>query len=457
MDNRPKTLEVAWAMQRSGLYYTPISTHASPEEATFIINDCGADTLIASAALARLALATVEHTPRIRRRYAVYGEIPGFDPYDDVLASARDDPLRHEREGRPMVYSSGSTGRPKSVKVPLPKEPMGTMNPSFLMETYLGMDHSTVFLSIAPLYHGAPFFYAMGTQRLGGTLILPPRFDAAAALRAIEAHEVTGSYMVPTMFVRFLKLPDDERSAFDTTTLQSVVHSGGPCPVHVKLRMLEWWGPVLYEFYAGTERNGMTFIGPQEWYEHPGSVGKALIGEIRITDPDGVVMPPSTPGTVWFAGGLSFEYHNDAAATAAAHNDRGWSTLGDVGFVDDDGYLTLTDRRQFLIVSGGVNIAPREIEDVLLEHPAVVDAAVFGIPNEEFGEEVKAVVEAVAERRSDETLREALIAFCRERLSHVKCPRSIDVVASMPRTDAGKLRKNELRAPYWEGHDSFIR
>jgi acyl-CoA synthetase (AMP-forming)/AMP-acid ligase II len=281
-------------------------------------------------------------------------------------------------------------------------------------------------------------------------------FDAAEALALIERHRVTLSQWVPTMFIRMLKLDRAERLAFDVSSQRVALHAAAPCPIAVKEQMIEWWGPILVEYYGATEGHGSTQIDSRDWLAHKGSVGRALDCRIHILDDDGRPLPDGEIGTVWFEGGSHFEYHKDPAKTADARNAQGWSSVGDMGYLDAEGYLYLTDRKAHMIISGGVNIYPQEAENVLVMHPEVADVAVIGVPNEEFGEEVKAVVQPVDMRRAGPLLERELIAWCRARLSHLKCPRSVDFEAELPRSDAGKLYKRRLRERYWQGHATRI-
>jgi long-chain acyl-CoA synthetase len=282
------------------------------------------------------------------------------------------------------------------------------------------------------------------------------KFDAEQALALIERYRVTHSQWVPTMFVRLLRLPEDVKRKYDLSTHRCAVHAAAPCPIEIKRQMIEWWGPILYEYYAGSEGNGFAVINSEEWLAHPGSVGRAILGELRILDEDGRQCPPRVAGGIYFANGPKFEYHNDPAKTAGAYSTEGWSTLGDVGYVDEEGWLYLTDRKAYMIISGGVNIYPQEAENVLTAHPKVVDVAVFGVPNAEFGEEVKAVVQPVDMAQAGPPLAEELIAYCRERLADVKCPRSIDFDPELPRHPNGKLYKRILRDRYWRDRASNI-
>jgi len=316
-----------------------------------------------------------------------------------------------------------------------------------------GIGEDTVYLSPAPLYHSAPLVYCMATHRLGGTCVVMESFDAAGCLAAIERYRVTHAQFVPTMFTRMLRLPDEERLRYDLSSLTWVVHAAAPCPVPVKQQMMEWWGPIIHEYYAGTEDIGAAQITPEEWLAHPGSVGRPL-GEVHIVGPAGEEVAVGESGTVYFAGGREFEYHNDPEKTARMRNERGWRTLGDVGHVDAEGYLYLTDRASDMVVSGGVNIYPREAELALAAHPRVVDVAVFGVPDEEMGESLLAVVQP--DDPADPPGAEELLAWCRDRLAAYKCPRAVTFRDELPRDPSGKLFKRLLRDPYWEGRASRI-
>ena len=308
-----------------------------------------------------------------------------------------------------------------------------------------------MYLSPAPLYHAAPLVWSMTVQRMGGTVVVMERFDPEDCLRLIEQHRVTHAQFVPTMFVRMLKLPDEVRARYDVSSLRSVVHAAAPCAPEVKRRMIEWWGPIIHEYYSGTEGMGMTWITSAESLTHPGSVGQAIWGEVHVCGDDGEELPVGQDGVVYFGGRpeATFEYNNDPEKTQQSFHAKGWGTLWDVGHVDDEGYLYLTDRKLFMIVSGGVNIYPQEIEDVLVLHPAVEDVAVFGVPEAEMGEEVKAVVQPAPGVEAGPALEAELLAFCRDHLSHYKCPRSVDFTDRLPRGENGKLYKKALRETYW--------
>jgi acyl-CoA synthetase (AMP-forming)/AMP-acid ligase II len=344
-----------------------------------------------------------------------------------------------------MLYSSGTTGRPKGVRNAQPGAPLGTVSDLFRRRVALhGLDAAMVYLSTAPLYHSAPLRYNAMTHRLGGTSVIMEKFDAETALALIERHRVTHSQWVPTMLVRLLRLPDDVRRRYDLSSHRYAIHAAAPCPEHVKRALIDWWGPIVYEYYSGTEGNGQTAITTGEWLAHPGSVGRAILGTIHIVGPDGREVPAGATGTVYFEGGPRFEYYKDPEKTRASRSKEGWSTLGDIGHVDAEGYLYLTDRAAHMIITGGVNVYPQEVENVLLAHPSVADAAVFGVPDEEFGERVAAAVELVADTQATAALEVALIAYCRARLAHLKCPRTIAFHDKLPRHETGKLYKRML-------------
>jgi long-chain acyl-CoA synthetase len=461
VENHPRFLVVAWAAQRSGLYFTPISTQLTADEVRHIVADSGAAVLVASnrtASVAVEAAATLKSSLLLRMLVdsTADGAAAGFVGWDDVVAGQPAEPLADETEGTDMVYSSGTTGRPKGIKRPLTGEAFGTppRRLTAMVDLY-GFGADTVYLSPAPLYHAGPLRFTMTAQRLGATVVVMERFNAEAALEALERHRVTHSFWVPTMFVRLLQLPAALRDGRDLATHRVALHTGAPCPVEVKRQMIDWWGPIVHEFYGGSEGAAFVACAPSEWLARPGTVGRSLRGGVHVLAEDGSELPAGTVGEIWFEGGQPFEYRNDAAKTAEARTAHGWATLGDIGYVDDDGYLFLTDRKAFTIVSGGVNIYPQEAENVLAGHPEVADVAVFGIPNADFGEEVKAVVVPVEPGRATEAFAAELIGYCRERLAAIKCPRSVDFRTEVPRGDNGKLYKRALRDEYWakERHD----
>ncbi|MEV0107609.1 acyl-CoA synthetase [Nocardia sp. NPDC050799] len=452
--NDPKVYEAYWAALRSGLYITAVNRHLSPAEISYIVDDCGAKALIASAGLREAAEAIVEQTPGVEIRLAFGGPVEGYESYEDALAAQPPQPLPDQPRGADMLYSSGTTGRPKGIKQPLSDQQVGDPpgDPyTAVFGPLYGFDTESVYLSPAPLYHAAPLRFGGVVQALGGTLVVMERFDAEQALAAIERYHVTHSQWVPTMFVRMLKLDEAVRSRYDVSSLQVAVHAAAPCAVDVKRAMIEWWGPVLYEYYASTEANGATFIDSEQWLRKPGSVGPAGMGSIRVCGDDGAELPAGEIGTIYFERDeLPFAYHNDPAKTEAAiHPDHPtWTTTGDIGYVDAEGFLFLTDRKAFMIISGGVNIYPQEIEDALALHPSVLDVAVIGIPDEEMGESVKAVVQPAPGATPGPELAAELRDYLRERIAHYKVPRGIDFAAELPRTPTGKLVKGKLRAQY---------
>ena len=456
MENTPAFFEIAWGAQRAGLYFICISTKLTAGEVAYILQDSGSKLLFATPGLAATA-AEAKELAGITRAYAVGGPIAGFASYEAARDAAPAAPIPDPSSGADMLYSSGTTGKPKGIRTPLSGAPIDAPNPLQMMaQMVFGIQESAIYLSPAPLYHAAPLRWCMSVHKIGGTIVCMEKFEPEAYLDAVQRYRVTDSQLVPTMFVRMLKLPEAVRAAYDVSSLKMAVHAAAPCPVAVKEQMMAWWGPVLYEYYAGTEGNGLCFVGPQDWLTHKGTVGKALLGELKIVGEDGAELPMGEPGTVYFANGPQFEYHNAPEKTAESRNGKGWTTLGDVGYVDAEGYLYLTDRKAFVIISGGVNIYPQEAENILVTHPKVADVAVFGIPNEDFGEEVKAVVQPITMADAGPDLEAELLAFCRAHLSHVKCPRTIDFMEELPRHPTGKLYKRLLRDKYWTGRDSRI-
>ena len=462
MENHPRYCEVVWAALRSGFYVTAINSHLTAGEAAFIVNDCDAKVLVTSAALAEPAQAMLGHTPNVQRRLMIDGAAPHHESYEQATARYSADPLDDERRGTVMLYSSGTTGRPKGVKFPLPagEASLGEGEIATHNQVHYGFREGMVYLNPAPLYHAAPLRVSLAVQSLGGTVVIMERFDPETALMLIERERVTHSQWVPTMFVRMLKLPEAVRAKWDLSSHEVAVHAAAPCPVETKEQMIAWWGPIIEEYYAGTENIGSTSISSAEWMSHKGSVGRASQGAVvHICDDAGTEQAPGDAGTVYFESPAAiFEYHRAAEKTrSTAHPDHPmWRTLGDIGWLDGEGYLYLTDRKAFMIVSGGVNIYPQEIEDVLVAHPDVLDVAVFGVPNAEMGEEVKAVVQPVDPSRSGEVLTAALRVWCEERLAGYKRPRTYDYVEQLPRLDNGKLYKRALRDRYWEGRPSRV-
>ncbi len=455
MENNLRYFEVIWAALRSGLYLVTINKFLTAEEAAYIANDSDARLLVSSRALAAVADELPGLCPACEFFLMTDGTTVEWESYEEAIARHPAEILGEEPLGEFMWYSSGTTGHPKGVKRPLRKlsvndarTPLGRMH-----RELWDFDEDTVAILPAPLYHSAPSGYAASTHKWGGTLVMMPRFDPEAALRAIETYKVTHGMWVPTMFIRMLKLPEDVRARYDLSSLKNAVHSAAPCPLDVKKAMFAWWGDVLYELYGGTELNGSTHATPQEWLANPGTVGKPLFGIIHICDDDGQELPANEAGTVYFEmpTGVTFKYHKDDAKTKnALHPDHpNWSALGDVGYVNERGFLFLVDRKSFMIISGGVNIYPQEIEDLLIQHPAIEDVAVIGVPNEDMGEEVKAVVQLRDTEAPTEALAEDIMAFGRAKLAKYKWPRTIDFIDELPRLPTGKLYKNKLRDKYW--------
>jgi long-chain acyl-CoA synthetase len=456
-ENQSRFYEICWGAQRSGLTYTAISTRLGTDEIAYIVNDCNARLLIVSAGLVKQAEAILELTPGVRQRLLIGADAPGHQRWEQALAAQPARRITDECAGGDMLYSSGTTGRPKGVFSPPDSSAIDASTPLIEMNRKAyGVDPETRYLSPAPLYHAAPLRFTMTVMRLGGTVVVMEHFDAEQYLELVQKYRITHSQLVPTMFVRMLKLPPEVRTSYDVSSLRCAIHAAAPCPIPIKEQMIDWWGPILWEYYAGTEGNGMTLVNSQDWLAHRGTVGRAVVGELKISDEQGNELPPGEPGTVYFAGGKAFQYHNDPVKTAESRNARGWSTLGDVGYVDEGGFLYLTDRKAYMIISGGVNIYPQESENVLITHPKVADVAVFGVPNEDFGEEVKAVVQPRDMRDAGPELEAELIEFCRSQLSPIKCPRSVDFEAELPRHPTGKLYKRLLKDRYWAGHNSRI-
>jgi acyl-CoA synthetase (AMP-forming)/AMP-acid ligase II len=456
LPNRPEFVEITWGAQLSGLYYTPVNTHFLPDEVGYVIDDSDAKAVFVDASMPALAARIRNTNGAVTAHLAVGGSLPGWQSYHDALTAAGDAPP--VSDGSEMLYSSGTTGRPKAVRRPLPVDGNGSWAQSVLEMTLIhkyGMSSSSVYLSPAPLYHAAGVNYTMAANRVGAASIIMKKFDAEAVLRLIETHRVTHAQFVPTMFVRMLKLPRAIRERYDVSSLRCVIHAAAPCPVDVKHRMMDWFGPIIHEYYGGTEGFAGTTIGPRDWLTHPGSVGIPT-APVHVVGEDGLECPIGESGELYFEGGPDFEYFKDPAKTASVYNDRGWRSLGDMGYVDRDGYLYLTDRSTFTIVSGGVNIYPQEAENLLVMHPKLADAAVFGVPNHEFGEEVKAVVQPADGVVPGPELEAELIEYCRAHLAGYKCPRSVEFARELPRDPNGKLYKRRIRDRYWQGRESRI-
>ena len=458
LENRLEFFTVCWGAQRSGVIFTAISTHLKTDEVAYILDNSGSKLLLMSQAHAALA---AELQPRIAasvpHSLMLDGRIEGWDDFAAELAAQPAKPIADEHRGGDMLYSSGTTGRPKGVFIPPESDDIAWVDSlTKICAGHFGMGPDTVYLSPAPLYHAAPMRFCMTVVRLGGTCVVMREFDAERYMALVQKYRATHTQLVPTMFVRMLKLPAARRAKYDMRSLCFAIHAAAPCPVPIKRQMIAWWGPVIWEYYAGTEGNGMTLVTSEQWLTHPGTVGKAVVGVLHICGPDGQELLAGEVGGIYFGDGKAFTYHDDPQKTADSRLPNGWTTLGDVGHVDGEGYLYLTDRKAYMIISGGVNIYPQEVEDLLVTHPLVLDAAVFGIPNEEYGEEVKAVVQLRSPADVGDATAQALLAFCREHLSTIKCPKSIDFMDQLPRHATGKLYKRLLRDPYWAGHAQRI-
>ncbi len=454
MENRAEFFDLVWGAQRSGLHYVAISSRLTAPEIDYILADSGAKAIFGSDYLGD----TLEKLSADVACYTVDQPTGRWQSLQAALADMPDTPIADERAGTDMLYSSGTTGRPKGVRIPLPQDPkIDAANPlSMLTAMAFGSSVDSIYLSPAPLYHAAPLRWCMAMQRLGATVVVMEKFDPELALKYIEQYQITNSQWVPTHFVRMLKLPEEVRRKYDTSTLKVAVHAAAPCPVPIKEAMIDWWGPVLIEYYAGTEGNGMTIVNSTDWLAHKGTVGRPLLGKVHICNEEGDEVPPRTEGSVFFESENRFCYHNDPEKTRDATNKHGWTTLGDVGWVDEEGYLYLTDRKSFMIISGGVNIYPQEIENLLVSHPKVADAAVIGAPDEDLGEKVVAVVQPLDMKDAGDALAGELRDFLRGSLSGVKMPKQIDFREELPRHATGKLYKRLLRDEYWGKTDSKI-
>ncbi len=458
MENHREFMTVAWGCHYAGVYYTAASSRLTTEELAYIIENSGAKAFITTRYKAEQAAELASQMPNVGLRLMLDGTIDGYESYEAVVGAVSTEPLPNRVAGTDMLYSSGTTGRPKGVKHSLDAVPLEDMDHTVasLSQILFGLTESSIYLSPAPMYHAAPLRFTMGAQILGCTAVIMERFSPEGYLSAIETYQVTHSQVVPTMFVRLLKLDDATRASYDCSTLEAVVHAAAPCPVAVKRQMIEWWGPIIHEYYAGSEGNGFVYCNSEMWLAHPGTVGAPLNCELHIVDEEGNEVPVGDEGVIYFSGGSDFEYHGDPDKTAGSRHQAGWSTLGDVGKLDEDGFLYLTDRKAYMIITGGVNVYPQEAENVLTMHPKVFDVAVIGVPNEDFGEEVKAVVQPAPGADPSPELERELIAYCREHLADVKCPRSVDFRDELPRHPTGKLYKRLLKDEYWSGHESRI-
>jgi long-chain acyl-CoA synthetase len=460
MENSIRLLEIEGGAERIGLYFTLINTYLAPDEVAYIVGNCSARVLFSSAARQPVAQAAAARCPGLERMLMAGADVlpEGWESYEASIARCPGDPVPQESLGAAMLYSSGTTGQPKGILRELPEiSPSDSLPVMDFVRAMFGFRPGMVYLNPAPLYHSAPQASVSASLRLGATVVVMEHFDPEQWLALVERYRVTHCQMVPVMFNRLLHLPEEVRTRYDTSSLECIVHAAAPCPVHVKQAMIEWLGPIITEYYGATEANGFTFCTSAEWLAHPGTVGKTILGELLILDENGDQCPTGTDGTIWFRGATAFQYFNDPAKTADSRRDDGMtSSVGDVGHVDADGYLYLTDRKSYMIISGGVNIYPQETENLLSSHPAVLDVAVIGVPNEDLGEEVKAVVQLVDPGSAGPELAQELVDFCRARLTHFKCPRTVDFVDELPRYPTGKLYKRLLRDKYWAGHQTQI-
>lgn len=454
MENHPRYLEVIWGCHYAGLVYTACSSRLTSGELGYIIDDCGAKAFITSKYKADQAIEVLDGIAGVGLRLMLDGTVAGYESYEAAVAAHCAEPLPDRVAGTDMLYSSGTTGRPKGVAREFTRVPLEAPGAavSGLLSMLFGFVKESSYLSPAPLYHAAPLRFCLSAHMIGGTVVVMEHFDAEQYLALLERYRLTHSQVVPTMFVRLLKLDPEVRNRYDISSVRCIIHAAAPCPVPVKKAMIDWFGPVIHEYYAGTEGNGFVYCNSEMWLSHQGTVGRPVNCTVHICDDDGHEVPTGESGTVFFEGGAAFEYHNDPDKTRSSRHPKGWSTLGDVGYLDADGYLYLTDRKAYMIISGGVNIYPQEAENVLVTHPKVVDAAVLGVPNDDFGEEVKAVVQPVTMPSTAEEaalLERELIAYCRSQLADVKCPRSVDFRAELPRHPTGKLYKRLLKDEYW--------
>jgi long-chain acyl-CoA synthetase len=460
MENNARYVECCGAGQRAGLYYTCVNSYLTPGELAYIVNNSQSRVLITSQLKLETALAALKECPKIELCLIVDGPGNGGQllNLEEATAAFPSTPIADEWLGTAMLYSSGTTGTPKGILRPLPENPPSQHLPllEFVRKLWRYRD-GMIYLSPAPLYHSAPQAAVGCAIVQGATVIIMEHFDPEAYLALIEKYRVTHSQLVPTMFSRMLKLPEAVRRRYDLSSLEIGIHAAAPCPVGVKEQMIAWWGPIIQEYYGATEGLGFSACDSHEWLAHRGTVGKVLFGELRVLDENMRPCPVGTPGTLWFKTATPFEYFNDPGKTTEARsNDGTMSTVGDVGYVDAEGYLYLTDRATFMIICGGVNIYPQECENLLITHAKVADAAVFGVPNEDLGEEVKAVVQLMPGIDAGPAVADELQAFCKKHLSHQKCPRSIDFEDQLPRLPTGKLYKRVLRDRYWGDRKSRI-
>ncbi|MBV1917669.1 MAG: acyl-CoA synthetase [Sphingomonadaceae bacterium] len=452
--NNARFHEITWSMQRSGLYMTPIASKLKAEETAYIVNDSGARVLIVDAEVPH-AKALIDQIstlcPNIETVFCLNGALGDLEQWEDATAKMPDTEIADQSCGQPMIYSSGTTGRPKGIRKDLPEQPFDQHNPPFY-NPFSPVEAGTGYMTTAPMYHVGTLMMTLQEQQMGATIILMEKFDAEGLLRAVDRYHPTRSQFVPTMFIRLLKLPPEVRAKYDVSSLNLAIHSAAPCPLKVKYEMIEWFGPILFDIYGGTESAGATVITSKEWLKKPGSVGRSVEGIIRICGDSGDELPIGETGTIFFETSNDFSYYNDPEKTKESRNPKhpGWRTYGDIGHVDEDGYLFLSDRRAFMVISGGVNIYPQEAENALILHPKVQDAAVFGVPDADLGEVVKAVIQPADWSDAGPEMEAELIAYCKSQLSTLKCPKTVDFEKELPRDITGKMMKQQLRASYWE-------
>jgi len=455
VENCRQFLEITTGAMRSGIIFTPISTHLKADETAYILENCGAQLFVASHSLTSVALHMVGSAEALKHFYMIGGIEDGFLSWEETVDVLPVSPIDDQAMGTTMLYSSGTTGKPKGVYNKPYTEIFDEPLPLTLsLGAAFGFGPETTYLSPAPLYHAAPLHYNMVVLDTGGTSIIMEKFNAIRALELIQEHRITHSQWVPIMFVRMLKLPEVQRNQFDTSSMQVAIHAAAPCPIDVKEQMINWWGPVILEYYSSSEGAGFTLIDSNDWLNHKGSVGRPLFGVPHVLDEEGNELPAGEVGSIWFSDiANKFEYHNEPTKTAEAYNKDGWTSVGDMGYLDEEGYLYLTDRKNFTIISGGVNIYPAEIENLLINHDKVADVAVFGVPCDEFGESVQAVVQPASwGDATDETAME-LMEWLKERLSHIKIPKNLDFMEQLPRMDNGKLYKRLLMEAYRNQND----
>lgn len=449
LENGETYLEIIDAAIDSGLLLTTISTYLKKDEMEYVINNSKSKIVITSEKFSDVAAQILDCTPLVTHRLILGKAINGYDSFEETIARYDTSPIEYGNAGTFMLYSSGTTGRPKGIHWDLADISVGTIDPNLVTAFALfQINEETVYLSTQPLYHSAPAAFALGCLQAGATVILVEKFDAENALFSIQQYKTTHSQWVPTMFVRIMKLSEEKRLKYDMSSMKCMIHAAAPCPIEIKQQMIEWLGPVLFEFWGGTETGVVTLITSEEWMEHKGSVGRGFTANLHIMDEQGKELPPGEPGIIYMESGRKYSYFGEPEKTASARNTEGWTNIGDIGYLDKEGYLYLTDRKSFMIISGGVNIYPQETEDTMIMHPKVADVAVIGVPNPEFGEEVKAVVQPEKWGDAGPELEKELIEYVRSKVSHIKCPKTVDFMEELPRTPAGKLLKRLIKEQY---------